>query len=176
MSLTSPEKAAARRRLYPGLAVAAVIAVGVTVAGLINGPNGGKDRQTPPGATGETIDPLAYRPALDADYEARAQELQVVGLRVVVGQLGDELGAVAPAAEARALALVVAHRAQRAAALRATGVERRVDVDEVERATGQRGQHRQVVGRDDQVVVELEGIARLEDPHRRDGTVPPRCR
>ena len=52
--------------------MAAVIAVGVTVAGLINGPNGDKDRKTAPGATGETIDPLVYRPALDADYEARA--------------------------------------------------------------------------------------------------------
>jgi hypothetical protein len=72
MSLTSPENSAARRRLYPGLAVAAVIAVGVTVAGLINGPGGGKDGQGPPGATGDTIDPLAYRPALDGEYEARA--------------------------------------------------------------------------------------------------------
>ena len=72
MSLTSPEAAARRRRLYPGVAVAAVIAIGVTVAGLINGPEGNKDRQTAPGATGETIDPLVYRPALDADYEARA--------------------------------------------------------------------------------------------------------
>jgi len=72
MSLTSPDASAARRRLYPGLAVAAVIAVGVTVAGLINGPNGSKDRKTPPAATGETIDPLAYDPALDGDYEARA--------------------------------------------------------------------------------------------------------
>jgi hypothetical protein len=68
----SSRDAAARRRLYPGLAVAAVIAVGVTVAGLINGPNGGRDRKSPPGATGKTIDPLAYRPDLDADYEARA--------------------------------------------------------------------------------------------------------
>ena len=72
MSLTSPEKAAARRRLYPGLAVAAVIAVGVTVAGLINDPDGSKDSKTAPGATGETIDPLVYRPALDDDYESRA--------------------------------------------------------------------------------------------------------
>jgi Transglycosylase SLT domain len=72
MSLTSPDAAARRRRLYPGAAVAAVIAVGVTVAGLISGPDGGKDSKAPPGATGETIDPLAYRPALDADYEARA--------------------------------------------------------------------------------------------------------
>ena len=72
MSFRSPEAAARRRRLYPGVAVAAVIAAGVTVAGLINGPNGGKDRKAPPGATGETIDPLTYRPALDGDYEARA--------------------------------------------------------------------------------------------------------
>src|SRR4030095_15821789 len=64
--------AAARRRLYPGLAVGAVIAGGATVAGLITAPNDGRDRRSPPGATGKTIDPLAYRPDLDADYEARA--------------------------------------------------------------------------------------------------------
>src|SRR3954454_9057115 len=73
MSLTSPEKTAARRRLYPGLAVAAVIAAGGTVAGLINGPNGSKHH--PPaqsGATGPTIDPMAYDSKLHSDYEARA--------------------------------------------------------------------------------------------------------
>src|SRR5205085_1259443 len=73
MSLTSPENTAARRRLYPGLAVAAVIAVGVTAAGLINGPTGSKP--PPPaqsGASGPTIGPMACDSAMDADYEARA--------------------------------------------------------------------------------------------------------
>src|SRR4051794_13093257 len=73
MSLTSPENTAARRRLYPGLAVAAVIAVGVTTASLINGPNGSKHH--PPaqsGAGGPTIDPMTYDSSLDSDYEARA--------------------------------------------------------------------------------------------------------
>src|SRR3954452_11045562 len=72
MSLTSPDKVAARRRLYPGLAVAAVIAVGVTVAGLINGPNGSKHHKSAPGATGPRINPLVYDSSQDADYEARA--------------------------------------------------------------------------------------------------------
>ena len=71
MSFTSPEAAARRRRLYPGVAVAAVVAAGVTVAGLLNDHEDPR-RQSPPGATGETIDPLEYRPALDDDYEARA--------------------------------------------------------------------------------------------------------
>ena len=71
MSLTSPEAAARRRRLYPGLAVAAVIAVGVTVAGLVRDDQPDR-RHAPAVGSGEPIDPLAYDSALDGDYEARA--------------------------------------------------------------------------------------------------------
>src|SRR5918995_1245619 len=71
MSLHSPEATRRRRRLYPGVAVAAVIAVGTTVAGLLND-RGAGDRGPAPGETGETIDPLAYDPALNDDYTARA--------------------------------------------------------------------------------------------------------
>src|SRR4051812_14953613 len=71
MSLRSPEATAARRRLYPGLAVAAVIAVGITVANLVHGPNGSKHAKTP-AVTGSTIDPLAYDSSLDDEYESRA--------------------------------------------------------------------------------------------------------
>src|SRR4051812_24219596 len=71
MSLFSPEMARRRRRLYPGVAVGAGIAAGVTVAGLPTD-HDGKRRGSPPALTGERIDPLAYKPDLDSDYEARA--------------------------------------------------------------------------------------------------------
>ena len=71
MALNSPEMQRARRRALPGFILAAVVAAGLTVAGLVRD----EDKERPGGpavATGERIDPLAYRPALDADYEARA--------------------------------------------------------------------------------------------------------
>jgi hypothetical protein len=71
MSLRSPEAARWRRRLYPGVAVAAVIAVGTTVAGVLND-RGAGDRPPAPSETGETLDPLAYDPASDDDYTSRA--------------------------------------------------------------------------------------------------------
>ncbi|MDX6699052.1 MAG: hypothetical protein QOE65_2449 [Solirubrobacteraceae bacterium] len=67
----SSETARRRRRLYPGVAVAAVIAVGTTVAGVLN------DRQdrnpaVPGVQPARTIDPLAYDPANDGDLTTRA--------------------------------------------------------------------------------------------------------
>jgi hypothetical protein len=72
MSLTSPEAARHRRRLYPGVALAAVIAAGTTLAGVLNHHGDEHKAKLPPEAIGETIDPLAYDPSLDGDYEARA--------------------------------------------------------------------------------------------------------
>src|SRR4051812_4250654 len=71
MSFRSPEASAARRRLYPGLAVAAVIAAGVTVAGIVRDDEP-PHRGTPVIDSGATIDPLKYDSANDSDYEARA--------------------------------------------------------------------------------------------------------
>jgi transglycosylase-like protein with SLT domain len=70
--LNSPEAARARRRILPGVILAAVVAVGVTVAGLVRDHDKDRKPGSVPGATGERIDPLQYRPDLDADYEARA--------------------------------------------------------------------------------------------------------
>ncbi len=71
-SFRSPEAAARRRRLYPGVAVAAVIAIGVTVAGLTGHNPKDSKHSAAPGASGPVIDPLVYNPDLDSDYEARA--------------------------------------------------------------------------------------------------------
>ena len=74
--------------------------------------------------------------------QARAQEAEVVGVAVVVGE--------------------------RAAALGAAGVERRVDVDQVEGAVGQPPEDLGVVGLDDEVVAgELDAVGELagEDAH-----------
>ena len=86
--------------------------------------------------------------------QARGEEADVVLERVGVGQRADLLRAVAPPLEAGAIPLVVGHDAQRPAALLVPGVERRVDVDDVERAVGQAWEDVEVVAVDEQVVVE----------------------
>ena len=88
--------------------------------------------------------------------QARLQEAQVVAERVVVAEALQQAGAVAAAAEAHPGGAGVGRGRHRAPRLRPAGVERRVDVDEIERARGQALEHRQVVTGDDQVVVELD--------------------
>jgi hypothetical protein len=69
--MLSPEAARRRRRLYPGVAVAAVVAAGTTVAGLLND-HGARDRSHPGVSAHGRIDPLAYDPADDRELTARA--------------------------------------------------------------------------------------------------------
>jgi hypothetical protein len=64
----------------------------------------------------------------------------------------EQLAAVAPPCEPRAItAGVVAHGTELRAALRLAGVERRIDVDEVDRLVGKLREHGQVIGEHDAV-------------------------
>jgi hypothetical protein len=67
----SPEAAQRRRRLYPGVAVAAVIAAGTTVAGVLNDRED-RDPATPGVQPTERIDPMAYDSSQDDALTARA--------------------------------------------------------------------------------------------------------
>jgi len=67
----SPEAARRRRRLYPGVIVAAVLAAGATVAGVLNDRED-RDPATPGVQSSERIDPLGYDPAHDDALTARA--------------------------------------------------------------------------------------------------------
>ncbi len=86
--------------------------------------------------------------------EPRNEEVEVVVAIVVIGELREFGRPVAPAAETRAVTTVVgaALGRQRAAALAAAGVERRVDHDRIERARGQQRQYHRVVGVHDEVI------------------------
>nr|MDQ4041698.1 hypothetical protein [Actinomycetota bacterium] len=67
----SSEAARRRRRLYPGVAVAAVIAAGTTVAGVLNDRED-RDPALPGVQTTERIDPLGYDASHDEELTARA--------------------------------------------------------------------------------------------------------
>ncbi|MDX6672262.1 MAG: hypothetical protein QOI91_2625 [Solirubrobacteraceae bacterium] len=67
----SSEAARRRRRLYPGVAVAFVIAVGTTIAGLMTDRRD-RDSATPGVQTSARLDPLSYDPAADDELTARA--------------------------------------------------------------------------------------------------------
>ena len=106
------------------------------------------------------------------------EEADVVLERVGVGQRADLLRAVAPPREAGAIAVLVGHHAQRPAALLAPGVERRVDVDDVEGAVGQAREDVEVVAVDEQVVVERDPRRKLggsDDLHAHDVMDTPGC-
>jgi hypothetical protein len=121
--------------------------------------------------------------------EPRREEADVVVERVGVGQRADLLRPDSGARESVAIAVVVGHDAQRATALLAPGVERRVDVDDVEGAVGQAREDVEVVAVDEQVVGQDDGRRKLagsDDLHAHDvmdtsgcGRVPawpvPRC-
>jgi hypothetical protein len=67
----SPETARRRRRLYPGVAVAAVLAAGTTLAGVLNDRED-RDPDTPGVQPAQPIDPLGYDPSQDGELMARA--------------------------------------------------------------------------------------------------------
>ncbi len=81
--------------------------------------------------------------------ESRREESQVIGEIVRPGGAPEDLGAVAPPLEAGAVAALIARGAQARALLLATGVERRVDVDEARAGVRERAQHLEVVAADD---------------------------
>jgi hypothetical protein len=67
----SSEAARRRRRLYPGVAVAAVLAAGTTIAGLTTDRQD-RDSATPGVQTSARLDPLSYDPAADDELTVRA--------------------------------------------------------------------------------------------------------
>jgi len=81
--------------------------------------------------------------------ESRRQEPQVVREIVRPGDAPEDLRAVAPPLEAAPVAVVVTRGAQARTLLRASGVERRVDVDEARAGVRQRAQHLEIVAEDD---------------------------
>ena len=87
-----------------------------------------------------------------ARAQAGLEEREVVGERVVVGERLQQPRAVAPAAEPDAIARRVGGHRERRARLCAPGVERRVDVDQVERAGGSRDRAGSVVTADHEVI------------------------
>ena len=102
--------------------------------------------------------------------QPRREEAEVVLEGVLEGERGEQLRPIAAPAEARAIAVRVGRHAQRAALAAAPGVERRVDVDEVEGAVGQPREDVGVVALDEQVLVEADGLPErggLHDFHPR---------
>ena len=95
------------------------------------------------------------------------EERKVVGERIVVAQGVEQLRAVAPAAEPGAVAVRgVGSDLKRAAGLRAAGVERRIQVDEVECSFRKLSECDQVVPLDDQIVVQGQLVNGCADAHR----------
>ena len=92
--------------------------------------------------------------------QPRLEEAEVVVERVAVGGRLEQRGGVAAAAEAGAVAVGGRDRGQRAARLRAAGVERRVGVDQLHAAVLELAQQRQVVAEHDP----LHGGASLSAP------------
>jgi hypothetical protein len=88
--------------------------------------------------------------------QARGEEGDVVVERVGVGERAELVGAVAAAREAGAVAVDVGDDLQRAPPLHAPGVERRIDVDDVEGVVGQAREDGEVVAVDEEVVVERD--------------------
>ena len=81
--------------------------------------------------------------------QARREEAEIVVEGVAVGGLGEQARAVAPSLKADPLPLRVADHGERLSHLRVTGVERRVDVDQLKGAVGERRQQRQVLAQQD---------------------------
>src|SRR5665647_2023760 len=81
--------------------------------------------------------------------ESRRQEPQVVREIVRPGGAPEDLRAVAPPLEAGPVAVFITRGAQACALLRASRVERRVDVDEARAGVRQLAQHLEVVAEDD---------------------------
>ena len=110
--------------------------------------------------------------------QARCEEADVVLEGVGIGQRPHLLRAVAPPREAGAIARLVGHRAQRPAALIVPGVERRVDVDDVEGAVGQAREDVEVVAVDEQVVVQRHARRKFggsDELHAHDVMDTPGC-
>ncbi len=95
--------------------------------------------------------------------EARREEVEVVLEAVAVARALEQLGAVAAPAEADARGGRVSDGAQRAPLLAPAGVERGVDVDQLEAAVREGGQQIQVLPQEDLVPVGTAG-GRLHRP------------
>ena len=89
--------------------------------------------------------------SLWACFQARREEREIVLEGVAVGGLGEQLGPVAATLKARAVAVLVRHRLKGLARLHLAGVERRVDVDELEGLLGEPWQELEVVAEQDLV-------------------------
>ena len=86
--------------------------------------------------------------------QARLEEPEVVPERVVVAERPQQLRAITAAAEPAPAGAGVLGHGERPASLRPAGVERRIDVGEVEDARRQRLQRGQIVAHEDEVVVQ----------------------
>ena len=92
--------------------------------------------------------------------QARLEEAEVVVERVGVAARGEPLGAIALALESGAVAVGIARRCQRGPPLDPPGVERRVDVDQLERPVGKAAQN-------------LDIVAQMHVDHRASGRLGP---
>jgi hypothetical protein len=77
--------------------------------------------------------------------ETGREESEVVLERVAIGRLRQQLRAIAASLKAGPLAVEVSDRPKRPARLHLSGVERRVDVDELERFVREAGQELQAL-------------------------------
>ncbi len=84
--------------------------------------------------------------------QARLEEAEVVVERVAVGRLGQQLRRVTPAAEAVAVAVLILADLDRLPRLELAGVERRIEVGELERLVLEAGQDVEVVAEENRVV------------------------
>jgi hypothetical protein len=101
-------------------------------------------------------------------FQARSEEREIVVKRVAVGGLGEQARAVAAPLKARPVTVRIGRCAQRLTGLRLARVERRVDVDQLERCVGEASQQIEVVAEQDLVHV---GMARSR-AHPRKRTRP----
>ena len=104
--------------------------------------------------------------------QARLEEREVVIEGVAVAGLGEQPRAVALPLKAGVSSVVVAHRLQHLARLRLAGVERRVDVHELERGVGERRQQLHVLAQQDLILL----WSSTRCAHRIETTFAPRWR